>query len=106
VILPFLRRVLSFSLVSDDPYHVRGKSRRELEAMADPRNSAIEPAAAARAEMVHLDQAHATVLVDKQIKAASDVTWATKCATFAAIASAVGVLLQSLPIVLALIAGK
>jgi hypothetical protein len=92
--------------VSDDPYHVRGKSRHELEMMADERNSPIAAAAAVRAEMARLDQAHATALVDKQIKAAHDVSWATKCATFAAIASAAGALIQALPGVVALFAGK
>jgi hypothetical protein len=100
------RRIGEGLLVSDDPYHVLGKSRHELEMMADERNSPIMPAAAARAEMVRRDQAHAVALVDKQIKAAHDVTWATKCATFAAIASAAGALIQALPVIAALFTGK
>src|SRR6266498_1092299 len=59
-----------------------------------------------RAEMVGLDQAHATAIVDKQIEAAHDISWATKCATFAAIASAAGALIQALPAVVTLFAGK
>jgi hypothetical protein len=89
-----------------DRFHVRGKPREELEALADPRNAAIEPAAAARAEMVRQDQERAAALVDKQIKAAADVSWATKWAAIAAIASAVGALIQALPILLGLIGRK
>jgi hypothetical protein len=85
---------------------MRGKSRYELEAQADERNSPIGAAAAARAEMVRLDQEHAAALVNKQIQAANNVSWATKCAAVAAIASAIGALIQAIPILLALFSKK
>jgi hypothetical protein len=90
--------------MADDPYP--SKSRRELEASAQERNAGIEEAAAARAEIVRRDQEHAAALVDKQIKAANDVWWATKWAAAAASLSAVGALIQAATALVTLLVGK
>jgi len=79
----------------DDPHHLREKPLHEVEEAALEGNAPFALRGAANAELTRRRMEHAEALVDKQIAAAHDVSKATKWAATAAIASAVGALIQA-----------
>jgi hypothetical protein len=90
----------------DDPHHLREKSLHEVELAALEGNAPFALRAAAKAELTRRRNKHNEALVDKQIAAARDVSRATMWAAAAAIAAAVGALIQAGVAVIGLWAGK
>jgi hypothetical protein len=90
----------------DDPYNLREKPLHEVELAALEGNAPDRLRAAANAELTRRRNKHAEALVHKQIAAARDVSKATKWAATAAIAAALGALIQAGVAVIGLWAGK
>ena len=78
-----------------DRYGMRNKTDAELEALAiEGAQNFPDRAGAARAELIRRQREHAEKFVNKQLAAATSVKWATILAAIAAVASAIGTIVQ------------
>jgi hypothetical protein len=82
----------------NDPHRMRGVPPHELERLAivERQDFNAVKAGAARAELARLQREHAEALVNRQLAAAKAVRHATILAAGAAVASAIGAVVQAL----------